>query len=362
MRSTYRCTHRQAFGHDAIDFLRELRRSLNNELLHFAYNRQWIKAVGKPVVFQVELTNNCPMTCQMCPRTHAMTRPLGNMSFSVYEKLIDDASKSTSKLFLHHFGDSLMHPDIGKFIGHGVKRGIMTYLSANPVLLTSDRIAALVDNRLDRLVLSLDGLTDITSEKVRGRAAKNVGLAERRIDELLEYRRTSGTTKPFITLQFVRQKQNVHETEDWVRKWKAREGIDRVRVKTYSTWNGGEEQIQELQLEPRRDSSVVCMRPWTSVTVLWDGRVVPCCFDYDGLMTLGNLDESSLQEIWRGEPLARLRRQHRDGDLEKVKLCVNCQDREGYPVRKIFYPLNRFTGHTSPIAEEWTDHEAETRT
>ncbi|MFB7493577.1 radical SAM/SPASM domain-containing protein [Streptomyces sp. NPDC056161] len=358
MRSDYRCSHPRAFGGDAIDFLREIQRGLNWELLQFSYNRQWVRSVGKPVVFQVELTNKCPMTCQMCPRTHAMTRSLGNMSFPVYERLIDEVAASTSKLFLHHFGDSLMHPDIGRFIAHARKRRIKTYLSANPVLLTADRVAALVDSRLDRLVLSLDGVTAQTSEKVRGRAARNVELAEQRIDELLAYRAGAGTGKPFITLQFVRQRQNAHEVGDWLRKWRAKDGIDRVRVKSYSTWNGDEEKIRELQLDTRPPSSVVCMRPWTSVTVLWDGRVVPCCFDYDGLLTLGNLNESSLHEIWRGENLTRMRKMHRDGKFGEIALCASCEDREGYPVRKIFYPLNRMKSHSSPIGEEWKDYEA----
>lgn len=306
------------------------------------------------MLFQAELTNNCPMTCQMCPRTHAMSRTLGNMDFELYRSLIDDAAAGTAKLFLHHFGDSLLHPELGRFIRHARDRRIRTYLSANPVLLTRSRIEALVTGGLDRLVLSLDGLTGETSATVRGRAAHNVELAERRIDELLAFRRESGSRTPYVTLQFVRQRQNVHEVAAWLAKWRAKPEIDRVRVKSYSTWNGEHDEINELQLNPRQPSTVVCMRPWTSVTVLWDGRVVPCCFDYDGVETLGNLREESLVDIWRGDRLRRLRTLHRDGRSGEVPLCANCTDREGYPVRRWFYPLNRLW-RESPIGEEWRD-------
>src|SRR5690606_33498241 len=145
------------------ELLSGVRRRLNAELLELAYNWQWIRSVGKPVVFQIELTNHCPMTCQMCPRTHAMTRPLGYMSEETFRAIIDQAAPGTGDVLLHHFGDSLLHPQIGEFIRYATEKGIRTYLSANPVLLTAPRIAALVDGGLHEIVLSLDGVTPETS-------------------------------------------------------------------------------------------------------------------------------------------------------------------------------------------------------
>lgn len=329
-------------------------RVLNREVQQFAYNRQWLPSVGKPVVFQVELTNHCPMTCEMCPRTHLMERPLGFMEQALYRRIIDQATQSTSRVFLHHFGESLLHPELGEFISYARERGIQTYLSANPALLTESRVKALVDNGLHELVLSLDGVTGETSAAVRGRAARNVELAEERIEALVEYRRRAGARTPFIVLQIVRQKQNVHEVEEWLRKWKGRTGIDRVKVKSYVTWDGRAERINRLRLEKEPDgAAVVCDKPWTSVTILWDGRVVPCCFDYDGIMTLGYAGEQSLEDIWRGEPLRRLRSFHRDGNLGDVKLCANCKDKEGYPVGKWYYPVNRLLQQREPLGDEW---------
>ena len=120
---------------------------LNAEILQMSYNWQWLAPVGRPVIFQIELTNHCPMTCEMCPRTHQMTRKLGHMPFDLYTRIIDEAARSTRAVLLHHFGDSLVHPDIGRFIKYAHERGVLGFLSANPVLLTDRRIAALVDNR-----------------------------------------------------------------------------------------------------------------------------------------------------------------------------------------------------------------------
>ena len=335
-------------------FLGSIQRRVNTEVLQFAYNRQWARAVGKPVVYQIELTNHCPMTCQMCPRTHAMERPLGHMALELFQRIVDQASSSTRAVFLHHFGDSLLHPQLGDFIGYAAAKGIRTHLSANPALLTKRRIQAIVDGGLNELVLSLDGVTPETSEAVRGRAARNVDLAERRIGELIDYRLRTGSSKPFIILQIVRQRQNEHEVEAWLSKWRGYHGVDRLKVKSYVSWDGREEKINNLRIEPKTaDPSLVCDKPWTSVAILWDGRVVPCCFDYDGIMTLGSLADQSLEEIWRGETLAALRQAHRTRDLSGVALCAKCNDKDGYPVRKLYYPLNRLLQPQSAIGAEW---------
>lgn len=328
-------------------------RWLNRELQQLSYTTQVVRPVGRPVVFQVELTNRCPMTCQMCPRTHSMNRPLGYMSRETFLRVLDEAERTTSALFLHHFGDSLIHPDLAFFLDEARRRGVSTHLSANPVLLTDDRVRAVVDNGLHELVLSLDGVTPKTSEAVRGPAARNVALAERRIRDLVAYRASVAARDPRIILQIVQQAQNVHEVGQWLDRWRAEPGIDRVKVKSYTTWIGGIEAIDNLRLAPPvSKAGLVCEKPWTSVTVLWDGRVVPCCFDYDGLLTVGTLREHTLAEIWRGDPLRRLRSRHRDGDLGDLALCRNCVDKEGYPVRRWYYPLNRLRQAVMPLGAE----------
>ena len=53
-----------------------------------------------------------------------------------------------------------------------------------------------------------------------------------------------------------------------------------------------------------------CYRPWLTFTVLWDGRVSLCCADFDGKTILGDLNTSTIQEIWNAEPYRAVRRQH----------------------------------------------------
>ncbi len=325
---------------------------VNAEVLQFYYNWQRIEPGGYPVVFQIELTNHCPMTCEMCPRTNQMTRPLGFMEFDVFKKIIDEARYSTRSVLLHHFGDSLLHPDIARILNYASQSGVKGFLSANPILLTDHRIASLVDSGLEELVLSLDGVTAATNERVRGRAAGNLELAESRLRKLLDYKAEAGRSRPRVILQIVEQGENRHEVNDWLRKWKNWPGIDRVKVKRYVAWDNTNERIKSLRVHEIQPPDFVCDKPWTSLTVLWDGRVVPCCFDYDGKQVLGNVNNQSLREIWNSENLRRFRGAHASHSLSGIPLCAKCVDKEGYPTRKLYYPLNRIISSRNPLGEE----------
>jgi len=285
-----------------------------------------------------------------------MTRAVGHMDEQIFQKIINESHELSSKIFLHHFGDSLLHPKLADFIRYANQYGIKTFLSANPALLTKRRAQELIDSGLYELTLSLDGLTNETSEAIRGNAARKVDLSEENVLFFLKYRDSVGARLPYLTMQIVKQKQNEHEIELWLAKWAQVKGIDRIKVKSYITWDGQDVYINSLASEKHVScdiSDIVCNKPWTSLTILWDGRVVPCCFDYDGIYVLGDLHEQSLQDIWRGEKVQYLRQCHRDGYRQGIKLCEKCTDMEGHPVRKWYYPLNRILSSRNRLGDEW---------
>lgn len=94
-------------------------------------------------IFNIELTNRCPFKCIMCARTHNMTRAQGLMDFDLFRKVIDEYVQDSpeqamgSECWMHHFGESLVHPEFDHFIAYASARGVFTALSLNPLCLTS---------------------------------------------------------------------------------------------------------------------------------------------------------------------------------------------------------------------------------
>ena len=41
-----------------------------------------------------------------------------------------------------------------------------------------------------------------------------------------------------------------------------------------------------------------CKEPWQKLSIDWDGEVSACCGDYDRLLNIGNINDSSLFDLW----------------------------------------------------------------
>ncbi len=70
---------------------------------------------------------------------------------------------------------------------------------------------------------------------------------------------------------------------------------------------------------------ISCGRPTVGpLQVQWDGTVVPCCYDYNSRMILGDFKEQTLGEIFRGEKYDKIRRAHIEGNFSEYPFCDVC--------------------------------------
>jgi radical SAM protein with 4Fe4S-binding SPASM domain len=58
--------------------------------------------------------------------------------------------------------------------------------------------------------------------------------------------------------------------------------------------------------------------------VLAGGEVIPCCADWKGVNVLGDINNTSILEIWNGDRLRRLRIEHLKGNKGKTNPCKDC--------------------------------------
>ena len=68
-----------------------------------------------------------------------------------------------------------------------------------------------------------------------------------------------------------------------------------------------------------------CWRMWSGAVITWDGKVVPCCFDKDAEHRMGDLNETSFDEIWNGESYRSFRKQIFES-RSKIEMCKNCSE------------------------------------
>jgi radical SAM protein with 4Fe4S-binding SPASM domain len=61
-----------------------------------------------------------------------------------------------------------------------------------------------------------------------------------------------------------------------------------------------------------------------SLSIYYDGSVIPCDMDYKGELALGSLKDFSIKEIWNSKKYKNLVEAHRDNRRSEIFPCDRC--------------------------------------
>jgi radical SAM protein with 4Fe4S-binding SPASM domain len=259
----------------------------------------------------------------MCPRSYQMTRPQGFMDIGLFQKIIDDYTTSSSlasqeELWLHHFGESLLHPQFDEAISYASSRGLKPSLSLNPLALTQERAVRILKARPYLLYLSFDGFDEESFSYLRGVKGQFENSKENALNFLqLKISMNSDVIVTISAINIPGRKKIIDEIRSF---WEHQAGVNLFLCKEFVDFNGAIENISNMMKE---EPFEFCNKPHEYLTITWDGTVVPCCYDFDQLYPLGNINNESLTEIWNGSKMRSLRQEF---DEKKItnKLCATC--------------------------------------
>jgi MoaA/NifB/PqqE/SkfB family radical SAM enzyme len=286
------------------------------------------RSIISPVltVNSVELTNYCQLNCTFCPSQKI--RKKGHLALDLLDKILCENGPAFHEITCHlaMHGEPTLHPHLFEVMRLFKTHGVGINMPTNCNSMTPDKIRALVDGGLDSIELCIDAHSQTTYEKLR--RGGNLELAKRNIREYLKYKYANGSSKPYTTVLIVDTMDNRDEIDDIVREWSI-DGVDRIIKKAFiSRANQVEYQNDRVYKAFTSDTPPPCEWLWTSVNILHDGSVVPCCQDMLGTMILGNLAEMNLDRITNNEGYITLRNRHINNELEGL-ICNGCLDRRG---------------------------------
>ena len=69
-----------------------------------------------------------------------------------------------------------------------------------------------------------------------------------------------------------------------------------------------------------------CPFPFYNLVVKSNGDVVPCCVAWEKSLVLGNANDTTLAEIWKGDKLREVQRLHLEGRRGELPACANCDN------------------------------------
>jgi radical SAM protein with 4Fe4S-binding SPASM domain len=307
-----------------------------------------------PVNVMVEPTNYCDSQCPLCPTgAGTLRRAKGHMDVRLFHRLVDEIAEHETSITLWNYGEPFLHPHIFDMIRYAASRGTPIVSSTNGhVFYSTTSVDALATCGLTRLIVSIDGATEVVNAMYR----RGVELARvlAGLDYFREVRQASGgkRTLPALTIQMIAFRHNEHEIEA-MRSLAERFGAA-FEVKTanlnmvpgvdFAAYLPDVEKYRrylwDKTLQAWRHAGEVsnrCSFVETGLVINWSGTVNPCCYDYQGDYLLGNVNEQSIAQVWKGDSLRALRDAIKH-DRAKLSMCAKCA---------VDQPRRRLTGAPS---------------
>lgn len=292
---------------------------------------------GKPMSLSVEPTTACNLECPQCPSgLRSFSRPVGNLRFENFVNYTTSSLKDLSFMTFYFQGEPFINGDLLRMIEFASKAGVYTMSSTNAHFLTPQISAKVVLSGLDRLVISIDGVTQEVYQQYRinGELDKVI----QGIRNILNVRKELQKFTPLVVLQFIVFRHNEHQIEH-MKKLYQNLGADRLEFKSAQVYNYqmNADFIPEESLysryQPASGGGYIiknrllnhCWRMWSAAVITWDGRVVPCCFDKDAQHVLGDVNKEKLSAIWSSATYYQFRSSLLKG-RNKIDICKNCTE------------------------------------
>jgi len=319
-----------------------------------------------PKVLYIETTNRCNLRCKGCILYRGGWEPDRDISLAELKKITDQLP-DLEQVYLHGIGEPLLNRELTKIIKHLKERRVYVLFNSNGLLLNSQRQHDLIDAGLDELRISLDAASARGYKKIRG--STKFGQIVENLKSFLLLQKQQQNALPKLSLWFLATRENIAELPEFI-ELAAEIGVEKAYLQrlvyfqddegygvaraaqTLQESDAGSAEIirasQELavkrgirfmasgQAEPIESLQGEaeagrpwrrCYRPWTLMYITANGNVLPCCIspfstvDYPSII-LGNVYDTSLEEIWTGSEYLNFRKEHQTATPPKC--CRGC--------------------------------------
>lgn len=295
---------------------------------------QW----GYPVSVSFEPTTSCNLRCPECPSgLRAFTRPTGMLKKDFFSQTIDEIHKELLYLIFYFQGEPYLNPDFLEMVKYASSKKIYTATSTNAHYLNDAIAKKTIESGLDRLIISVDGTTQEVYQQYR--VGGNLQKVFEGARNIVKWKKTLHSKKPFVIFQFLVVKPNEHQVDE-IKKLAKEIGVDQVRFKTAQVYDYEKDpnqlipetdefsrykKLDDGTYVPKNKMANHCWKLWHANVITWNGLVVPCCFDKDATHQLGSLQNQSFKQIWNNEQYRTFRKKLMTG-RKQIDICANCSE------------------------------------
>jgi radical SAM protein with 4Fe4S-binding SPASM domain len=287
-----------------------------------------------PKVVRIEPAGACNLHCIHCPTGVNKPEPgeRGVMSSATFARALELLKKDLPDIVvLYHGGEPLLNKKFPEMVRQVKELGVRFVKTvSNGMLLTEPIMRGIVAAGLDAIEFSLDGESPEENNRIRVGCDFRTVVAN--VKRLIDVRDEMGRAVPqvFISNAYARDPaappDAQAETPRFLREAFSGRYGDQIAFKSFFMifWPGLRAGDYERVVTPRPTGPHVnfCDHVVNTISVRWNGDVVPCCYDISSQYVVGNINEQPLDALWNNERYIELRRRIYEGRYPP--LCALC--------------------------------------
>jgi radical SAM protein with 4Fe4S-binding SPASM domain len=295
---------------------------------------QEVIPLATPMVLFVDPSSACNFQCQFCPTgdrklIEETGRYQGVMKLEVFQKVIDDLAGfpgSIHVLRMYKDGEPLLNKNLASMVAYAKASGRVPYIdtTTNGSLITPERMKPVLDAGLDRINISVDGMT---REQYLAFTRYDLDF-EKFVENITWLYEHKGQCEIAIKipgdLVTDEQKQLFLQTfgdlcdrifiENFAPCWP---DFD-VEARTGVTISKG------IYAQPTGDTDT-CPYIFYGMSVNSDGQVSACFLDWSRSLLIGDTRTEPLSAIWNSDRMNELRMLHLEGRRREHSICGSCK-------------------------------------
>lgn len=294
----------------------------------------------------IDLTSFCNHSCIFC--SNARVKNKRTMPQELVKNVLIEAYKNgTRDIGLYATGESFLIKNLGEYVTEAKQIGYdYIFITTNGALATPERVKPVLDAGLSSIKFSISAGTRETYKKIHGK--DDFDRVLQNLKWIAEYRMSSGLDyRIYVTMVYTDiTKHEINILQELVAPY-----IDEWDPHLLTNQCGNKKDNNELgEIEKfnirGRTKSKICFQPFKSFTVTPEGYISACVLDYQKLLIVGDINRSTLQEVWTNDVYTRFRKNHLDGSIKGL-ICYNC--------------INNTNEKVTPLLPEYADPLSDTR-
>ena len=251
----------------------------------------------------LEITNVCNLHCSFCPSSALnSTEPRQFMEPALFKSTLHQIRDVAENVYFHVLGEPTLHPNFCEFLTELASAKLKLNLTTNGTTIEKSGIAILESLNVRQVNFSIHAYAELEHEQ-----------ALKHLNNVFEFCKIAREKRPDMYINLRLWNVGDEKSKSWnnvvlnkitesfgtqinldhfCSKHKSFNIVDRIYVHQDSRFEWPDTN-GNIKPSPRG----TCRALDTHIAILHDGRVVACCLDYSGQITLGNIKEQALVAI-----------------------------------------------------------------